>query len=291
MFLPSAKIIHTLFLAKKHEILQTQNFVKFHDSASFKSPFFDPLDIYFSVWYSVPIDYPKESPDMPQNFNAPADSDKKPQQTPPVPSKQPQTSTTTDSPATPGATKEPEKRETVADILSKGLNASELGILAAIRKEIADTDFISNFMFNDQASVSLKINRHISVSLRSPSSSEQEDLEAYLFGKDPFELFKDKDDAEIKKITEEDSSLNTIEAREIYLRTFPKSAADSRYARAYLAAMLMRLNNKPIGRTLKERFLEISKMPLYLFQQIYSYVGLFERAVKIELTDEDAIKN
>ena len=186
------------------------------------------------------------------------------------------------------ATKPP--RKNAAEILSEGLSPNELDILKIIRDEITATDFIPNFMFNDQASVTIKINKHVSVSFRSPSSAEQEDIEAYLYGKDPYKIFAEKDGKEIAELLE-DRKLTSPEAKDIFLRSFPKSTAEARYAKVYLAAVMLKLNGKPLGKNICDRFTEIAKLPLYLFSQIYSNVGLFERAVKIELVDEGAIKN
>ena len=103
-------------------------------------------------------------------------------------------------------------------------------------------------------------------------------------------LYIDKDTAEIKAIAASEN-VSELQARELFLRVFPKDIAQARYSRVVLAASLLRLQGKAIGKTVKERFEEIGKLPVYISQQISGNLGLLERAIKIALSDDAIIKN
>ena len=192
----------------------------------------------------------------------------------------------------PGENMPPEKEKplTLRELLTMGLTQPDIDRVNLICEKLRSGDFLINFMFDPNTLLDLNINRHISASLRILSTAEREEYEAYLYGKDPLGLYTDKDAAEIADIKKTES-VSDSQARELFLRSFPKDIAQARYSRVALSASLVKLQGKSLGKTVKERFDEIGKLPIYLTQQITGNLGLIERAVKIELSDDGTIKN
>jgi len=221
---------------------------------------------------------------MPTDFNKAADNNiaiSQPIQPPPV-----------DQNISQGESMPPAKEKplTLRELLTMGLAQPDIDRVNLICDKLRSGDFLINFMFDPNTLLDLNINRHISASLRILSTSEREEYEAYLYGKDPLGLYADKDAAEIADIKKTES-MSDSQARELFLRSFPKDIAQARYSRVALSASLVKLQGKSLGKTVKERFEEIGKLPIYLTQQITGYLGLIERAVKIELSDDGTIKN
>lgn len=186
----------------------------------------------------------------------------------------------------------PEKEApmTIQEMLTLGLSQADKDKVMLLHGQLTSGDFLVNFMFDVNTTIDIDINRHLKASLRIISTAEREDYDAYLYGKDPLNLYNDKDTAEIKAIAASEN-VSELQARELFLRVFPKDIAQARYSRVVLAASLLRLQGKAIGKTVKERFEEIGKLPVYISQQISGNLGLLERAIKIALSDDAIIKN
>lgn len=224
---------------------------------------------------------------MPVDFNKPTQP---PQKNTPM---QPQTppaieSNESQAPETPK--QEKEAPMTIQEMMTLGLSQADKDKVMALHKQLTEGDFLVNFMFDANTTIDIDINRHMKVSLRVISTAEREDYDAYIWGKDPFGLYSEKDAEEIKEIAASEN-VSQLQARELFLRIFPKDIAQARYSRVVLAASLLKIQGKPLGRTIKERFEEIGKLPVYISQQISGNLGLLERAIKIALTDDAIIKN
>jgi len=216
---------------------------------------------------------------MPKNFNSP----------------EPQMQAQTQAPLEPAAMPEAEKSiehktPTLYDAITVGLSREDINALDTIRKDIQANEFIVKCLFSEDAVLDIKINKHVKIAARVLSTEERDNLEGYLYAKDIYKLYADEDEGEIKAIMSE-ANLDFANAKDLFLRTFPKGVAQSRYVKTAVALSVMKINGKNTGNTLIERFHAISKLPAILTQQIQGYLTLFERAIKLELSDEESLKN
>lgn len=216
---------------------------------------------------------------MPKNFNSPE------------PQMQAQTQAPVESAVMPEAEKPIEhKTPTLYDAITVGLSREDVNALDTIRKDIQANEFIVKCLFSEDATLDIKINKHVKIAARVLSTEERDNLEGYLYAKDIYKLYADEDEGEIKAIMSE-ANLDFANAKDLFLRTFPKGVAQSRYVKTAVALSVMKINGKNTGNTLLERFHAISKLPAILTQQIQGYLTLFERAIKLELSDEESLKN
>jgi len=216
---------------------------------------------------------------MPKNFNSPE------------PQMQAQTQAPLESATMPEAEKPIEhKTPTLYDAITVGLSREDVNALDTIRKDIQANEFIVKCLFSEDAMLDIKINKHVKIAARVLSTEERDNLEGYLYAKDIYKLYADEDEGEIKAIMSE-ANLDFANAKDLFLRTFPKGVAQSRYVKTAVALSVMKINGKNTGNTLLERFHAISKLPAILTQQIQGYLTLFERAIKLELSDEESLKN
>jgi hypothetical protein len=216
---------------------------------------------------------------MPKNFNSPE------------PQMQAQTQAPLESAVMPEAEKPIEhKTPTLYDAITVGLSREDVNALDTIRKDIQANEFIVKCLFSEDAMLDIKINKHVKIAARVLSTEERDNLEGYLYAKDIYKLYADEDEGEIKAIMSE-ANLDFANAKDLFLRTFPKGVAQSRYVKTAVALSVMKINGKNTGNTLLERFHAISKLPAILTQQIQGYLTLFERAIKLELSDEESLKN
>ncbi len=177
------------------------------------------------------------------------------------------------------------------DLVTARLDKSQIALLESLRKRIVDENALVKFMFQEDSEFTFDISKLISVSIRMMNSEEREDVDSYLYGKDPFGLFVSKDQKEIDSLKALHPDASAYEIRDLFLRTFPRDLAQQRHSRVSLAACLLRLNGKPLGKTLSERFSNLSKLPLMTLISIQTGVDILDRAIRLELSDEESLKN
>jgi len=219
---------------------------------------------------------------MPQNFRDPKQQTPALQAQAPSPSQnQPQDQTQEAAPKPP----------TFYDLVTRGMDESDKARLNTIREKIVNENAIPKFMFSEDAAFTFSANKYLTLTVRIMSSDEKEDVDGYSMAKDTLGLFTAKDESEIAKLKAAEPDLSSAQVRELFLRTFPKDVADSRMARVSLATSVLRINDKGVGANVKERFAAISKLPIVTIRQIQIALDLLDRAIKLELSDEAAIKN
>lgn len=187
---------------------------------------------------------------------------------------------------------------TSTDIVLSGLSLSDKAQVAAIREKVQATNLIVNSMFStddNYAGIDLQIMNGLTITARLLSNKDLENLDEYSSARDPFSLYKDEDDREIKDIMSASAAngddMNYAMAKELYLRTFPKQVAVFRYSKVAASLAIVRINKKSTGRDLHQRFDTISGLPALIVQKMCFVLDLLERAVKLELLDENTVKN
>ena len=187
-----------------------------------------------------------------------------------------------------------EKLPSLYEMITRGLNADGIKTVESIREMISQKNLLVEIMFNESATVPLDLGKY-NFSARVISTDERDTLDEYAFAKDPYGLYADKDRLAIDSIISDakarEEELTYGEAYNIFIRTFPNEVAHSRMSRALLAATITHINQKPLGTTIQERFSKIIKLPIYLINQMNAHLDLFERAIKLELSDEKSLKN
>ncbi len=224
---------------------------------------------------------------MPKNFNdAPAQAPKLSQMSQAITHPDPLATENDPMPVNMQESKAPSLYETI----TAGLTSDDIRSLDAIRDDIIANEFIVKCLFSETAMLDIKVNKHVKISVRMLTTDERDNLEAYLYAKDVYGLYASDDEQEINTIMKE-SALDYSNAKDLFLRTFPRGIAQNRYVKTAVALSVLKINGKSTGADLRERFNAISKLPAILTQQIQGFLTLLERAVKLELSDENAIKN
>lgn len=183
------------------------------------------------------------------------------------------------------------KDPSLEEILTSGMSQDDKAKLSALRANLVEQNAIIKFMFEPNPSFTFKLNKLLELTITIMPSDVVEDVQAYLWGKDPFDLFTEKDSRQIKQIMDENPDLSSGSARELFLRLFPKDIAELRHLRVTLAATILAINGKSTGNDLKSRFNSMAKLPMMTLTQMHRGVDLLDRAVKLELSSEESLKN
>lgn len=183
-----------------------------------------------------------------------------------------------------------EEKNSLYDLVTAGLTQEEVTQLNIIRQTIVNQDYIVKCLFDANAAIDIKLNKHVKISVRMLSTKEREALEGYMYAKDEYGFYAASDEAEIKSLMTE-ASLDYANAKDLFLRMFPRGMAQNRYVNSAVVLSLLKLNGKSLGSSLSERFASVANLPSVLTQQVQAMLQLFERAVKLELADEASIKN
>jgi hypothetical protein len=178
------------------------------------------------------------------------------------------------------------------DRFTADLSESEKSLLNQFRDKIKSENLVINMLFDADTSVQLPLFKDKTFDVRILTTENKDLLEKYSFGKDPLKLFESEDMAEISAIQGSgDDKISQSQAREIFLRTFPLETARRRYAAVSLAMVVVKINGKSTGSSIAERFDTLKKATSLMTQTLARHISIFERALTLELTDQDSIKN